>query len=131
MFCQPVPEVLIDDVDLHSVTDESTVSDDDDDGDDDVARALAFAKMRAAYSGMSAAMINFSAAIQESDDEEGDGQLSVLASKVISSICQCECSSFSEVCPALINSRIFQHLLPLSAICRYPRSRPMRLTRTT
>ncbi|KAI0706548.1 hypothetical protein C8Q76DRAFT_800958 [Earliella scabrosa] len=74
--------------DLHSVTDESTVSDDEDDGDDDVARALAFAKMRAAYSGMSAAMINFSAAIQESDDEEGDSQLSVLASKVISSICQ-------------------------------------------
>ncbi len=55
-----------------------------------MSRALAFAKMRSAYTGMSAAMINFNAAMQKSDDEEADGHLSTLASKVISSISQCE-----------------------------------------
>lgn len=62
----------------------------DDDEDDDVARALAFAKMRAAYAGMSAAMSNFNAAIQQADEEEEVGELSALASEVISSISRCK-----------------------------------------
>ncbi|KAI0750269.1 hypothetical protein C8Q80DRAFT_1120262 [Daedaleopsis nitida] len=70
--------------DVSVASDEAPESADDE--DDVVARALAFAKMRAAYAGMSTAMSNFNAAIQQSDEEEQNHELSALASEVISSI---------------------------------------------
>ena len=67
-------------------TEDTTESSDEE--DDMIARAMAFAKYRAANAGMTAAMINFNAVTQDADDDSSD-ELSDAATKVIAVIRNC------------------------------------------
>ena len=67
--------------------DDGESSDDDDEEDDMMARAMAFAKYRAANAGMTAAMVNFNTVADAVDDDVDE--LSDAAARVITLIKNC------------------------------------------
>ena len=90
-----------------------------------MARAMAFAKYRAASAGMTAAMTDFSTAAQEDDNDEAGERLFYAASQVITVIRHCECSISVALSSLLICCGIQRPLHPRAS----HRSRPPLTTR--